>query len=51
MPALDLHGNLAGSELIGDLLVEHDGDHQTHQLALTRGEWLITGPQLGEFTR
>ena len=34
VPAMDLHGDFAGSQLSGDLLVEHAGNDEGHDLAL-----------------
>ena len=40
--AVDLDGLLAGSELIGDLLVQQAANHQRHHLAFPRGQHRVT---------
>src|ERR1700676_2737247 len=41
MPALNLHRDFTGSELKGNLLIEHAGNHQAHDLAFPRGQGLV----------
>ena len=48
MSALNLHRNFARSEFKSDLFVKHAGNHQTHHLALARGQRLIALLQFGK---
>src|SRR5580692_7524895 len=47
---MDLHGDLAGSEIKGYLLIEHARNHQTHDLALARSKRLVSFSQFSELT-
>src|ERR1017187_3306659 len=38
MPAMDLHGDFAGSELKRNLLIEHARNYQSHDFALAWGQ-------------
>src|SRR5580700_737308 len=47
---MDLHGDLAGSEIKGYLLIEHARNHQTHDLALACSKRVVSFSQFGELT-
>src|SRR5438132_9431464 len=46
LPALRLHGDLAGAEIRCDLLVQHARGHHRHDLALAGSQRLVTAAQI-----
>src|ERR1035437_8500167 len=49
MPAMDLEGDFAGSELKRALLIEHARNYQSHDFALAWGERFVVLSQLAKF--
>ena len=39
--SVDFYCRLTGSDFVGDLLIEHSANYQTHDLPLSRGQFLI----------
>ena len=41
VPSVDFYCGLAGSDFVGNLLIEHSGDHESHDLSFPRGQCVI----------
>ena len=48
MAAMNLHGDFAGPELKGYLLIEHARNHQAYELVLACGQRIVALSQLGK---
>jgi hypothetical protein len=40
--SVDFYCGLAGPDFVGDLLIEHSADYESHNLPLSSGQCLIT---------
>jgi hypothetical protein len=46
--SVDFYCGLAGSDFVGDLLIEHSADYESHNLPLSRGQCPIALLQIVE---
>jgi hypothetical protein len=51
VPSMNFHGGLAGSDLVGNLLIQHAGNHERHNLPLSRSQFAMALLQIVDLGR